>query len=105
MQEFCYVVAEEEIYSTEWNKEIKFDFIGYNLTNVYEKIIKTIIEKEDSNSNLEEILEKEKRINELNNQIEQLTNKMNKEVQFKKKVELNQKIRSLKGKLEEIKDE
>ena len=66
---------------------------------------KTIIEKEDSNSNLEEILEKEKRINELNNQIEQLTNKMNKEVQFKKKVELNQKIRSLKGKLEEIKDE
>ncbi len=105
LQEFCYVVAEEEIYSTEWNKEIKFDFIGYNLTNVYEKIIKTIIEKEDSNSNLEEILEKEKRINELNNQIEQLTNKMNKEVQFKKKVELNQKIRSLKGKLEEIKDE
>lgn len=105
LQEFCYVVVEEEIYSAEWNKEIKFDFIGYNLTNVYEKIIKTIIEKEDSNSNLEEILEKEKRINELNNQIEQLTNKMNKEVQFKKKVELNQKIRSLKGKLEEIKDE
>lgn len=105
LQEFTYVIVEDDIYNTEWNKEIEFDFTGYSLSDVYEKLIKTIIEKEGSNEAIEKILEKEKNIKELNNKIEQLTNKMNKEVQFKKKVELNQEIRNLKNKLEEIKDE
>lgn len=88
----------DDILTTDWNEEKEFEFIGINLKEVYDNIVRKFI-NDDSNKNINDIIEINKQKNELNKKIEILKNKIKHEVQFKKKVELNQELRNLEREL------
>ena len=101
-QEFQYAIKiDEKILTTEWNEEKDFNFIGINLKEVYNNIVRKII-NDNSTENIKAILEINKKKEELEKKINALRSKINKEVQFKKKVELNQELRVLEKDLEEL---
>ena len=103
--EFQYAVkVDENILITNWNEEKEFNFIGINLKEVYNNIVRKIID-DDSTENIKTILENNIQKEELEKKINALRIKINKEVQFKKKVELNQELRILEKELEELLNE
>ena len=101
-QEIQYAIkVDEKILITEWNEEKDFNFIGINLKEVYNNIVRKII-NDDSTENITKVLEINKQREELEKKINILKSKINREVQFKKKVELNQELRVLEKELEEL---
>lgn len=103
--EFQYAIkVNDNILITNWNEEKDFNFTGFNLKEVYNDIVRKII-NDNSTENISKVLEKNKQIEELEKKINMLKNKISKEVQFKKKVELNQELRKLKHELEELLNE
>ena len=103
--EFQYAIkVDDNILITSWNEEKDFKFIGLNLKEVYNNIVRKII-NDDSTENITKVLEINKQREELEKKINILKTKINKEVQFKKKVELNQELRRLKKDLEELLNE
>lgn len=103
--EFQYTIkVDDNILTTNWNEEKEFNFTGINLKEVYNNIVRKII-NDDSTDNIKDVLEINKQKEELEKKISILRNKINKEVQFKKKVELNQELRVLEKELEEIVNE
>ena len=101
-QEFQYAIkVDENILITNWNEEKDFKFVGFNLKEVYNDIVRKII-NDNSTENISKVLETNKQIEELEKKINILKSKINKEVQFKKKVELNQELRRLEKELEEL---
>lgn len=88
----------DDILTTEWNEEIEFEFVGLNLKEVYDNVVRKFI-NDDSNESINDIIEINKQKNELNKKIEILKNKIKHEVQFNKKVELNQELRKLEREL------
>jgi len=103
--DFQYAIkVDENILITEWNEEKDFNFIGINLKEVYNNIVRKIID-DNSTINIKEVLEVNKQKEELEKKINALRSKINKEVQFKKKVELNHELRSLEKELEELLNE
>lgn len=103
--EFQYAVkVDENILITNWNEKKEFNFIGINLKEVYNNIVRKIID-DDSTTNVKIALENKKEKEELEKKINALRIKINKEVQFKKKVELNQELRILEKELEELLNE
>lgn len=104
-EEFKYAIkVDENILITNWNEEKDFNFIGINLKEIYNNIVRKII-NDDSTDNIKDVLEINKQKEELEKKISILRNKINKEVQFKKKVELNQELRVLEKELEELANE
>ena len=100
--EFKYAIkVDDDILITSWNEEKNFKFIGLNLKEVYNDIVRKII-NDDSNENITKVLEINKQREELEKKINILKSKINREVQFKKKVELNQELRMLEKELEEL---
>ena len=100
--EFQYAIkVDDNILITSWNEEKDFKFIGLNLKEVYNDIVRKII-NDDSTANITKIIEINKQREELEKKINNLKSKINKEAQFKKKVELNQELRKLKHELEEL---
>lgn len=103
--EFQYAIKfKEDILLTDWNEEKDFNFVGINLKEVYNNIIRKFI-NDKSNENIGEIIERNKQIEELKKKISVLKNKINKEVQFNRKVELNIELINLEKKLEELVNE
>ena len=101
-QEFQYAIkVDEKVLTTDWNEEKDFNFIGINLKGVYNNIVRKII-NDDSTENIKTVLENNKQKEELEKKINALRSKINKEVQFKKKVELNQELRKLEKELEDL---
>ncbi len=107
--EICYndevqyaIKHNDDIYFTNWNEKINFNFNGIDLNVVYENIIRSVTNISEQNDNIDEELEKDKKLKEVQKEIERLENKMKAEKQFNRKVELNKKIIELKCKLEQI---
>lgn len=92
----------DDIYFTNWNEKIDFTFNGIDLNIVYENIIRSVTNISKLNNNIDDELEKSKKLKEIQKEIERLESKMKAEKQFNKKVELNKKIIELKCKLEQI---
>lgn len=92
----------DDIYFTNWNEKIDFNFNGIDLNVVYENIIRSVTNISEQSNNIDEELKKGKKLKEVQKEIERLENKMKAEKQFNKKVELNKKIIELKCKLEKI---
>lgn len=101
-EEFCYGMEEEEIYFSEWNKEINFDFSKKKLDEIYESMIKSILNEENNEENLETLLERKRKIDILKKKEKLTEKKMKSEPQFNRKVELNQELRKLTQELEEL---
>ena len=100
--EFQYAIKiDDNILITNWNEEKDFKFIGLNLKEVYNDIVRKII-NDDSTDNIKDILETNKQREELEKKINTLKSKINREIQFKKKVELNHELRMLEKELEEL---
>lgn len=103
--EFKYAVrVDNDILTTNWNEKKDFNFVGINLKEVYNNIVRKMI-NDDSTENIQVVLENNKQKEELEKKINVLKNKINKEIQFKKKVELNQELRILEKELEELANE
>lgn len=107
--EICYndevqyaIKYNDDIYFTNWNEKIFFNFNGIDLNIVYENIIRSITNISEQNNNIDEKLEKGKKLKEVQKEIERLEIKMKVEKQFNKKVELNKQIIEKKHELENI---
>ena len=100
--EFQYAIKfKEDILLTDWNEEKEFNFVGINLKEVNNNIIRKFI-NDEPNTNIEEIIENNKQVEELKKKINILKNKINREVQFNRKVELNIELINLEKELEEF---
>lgn len=107
--EICYndevqyaIKHNDDIYFTNWNEKIDFNFNGIDLNAVYENIIRSVTNISEQSNNIDEELERDKRLKEIQREIERLENKMKSEKQFNKKVELNKQIIEKKHELENI---
>lgn len=72
----------------------------YHISDVFDEVIDVIEDIYKDN-----IIENKSKVDELSKKIEQLTNKVNNEKQFNKKVELNLELQRLKKEMEELKNE
>ena len=103
--DFQYAIkVDDNILITDWNEEKEFKFVGFNLKEVYNGIVRKII-NDDSTENINKILEVNKQREELEKKINIIKNKINKEIQFKKKVELNHELKKLEKEMEELLNE
>ena len=93
-EEFQYAIKyKDNIYFSEWNNNIKFNFVDFNLEKAITKI-------EENIEDIEEELDKQQEIIKIQNEINKLENQIKKEQQFNRKVELNKRILELKEKME-----
>ncbi len=104
-KDYCYSIKVDNIYFTEWNENIEFNMNGLTLETIYENIVKSIIKENNNTNTFDNIIENKSKVDELSKKIEQLTNKVNNEKQFNKKVELNLELQRLKKEMEELKNE
>jgi hypothetical protein len=102
-EEYCYLIKlEDDIYTSNWNEKINFDFSGINLSIVYQKIIKSIIKQEENNEQFNIIIEKSNKIKLLEKEISLLENKLKQEKQFNRRVEINNLLLNRKKELEDL---
>ena len=108
--EICYndevqyaIKHNDDIYFTNWNEKIDFNFNGIDLNIVYENIIRSVTNISEQDNNIDEELEKGKKFKEIQKEIERLERKMKAEKQFNRKVELNLELNKIKKELEELK--
>lgn len=104
-KDYCYSIKVDNIYFTEWNEDIELNINGLTLETIYENIVKSIIKENNNTNTFDDIIENKSKVDELSKKIEQLTNKVNNEKQFNKKVELNLELQRLKKEMEELKNE
>lgn len=104
-ENYCYSIKVDDIYFSKWNEDIKFNINGLTLETVYENIVKSIIKENDNMNSFNNIIENKSKVDELSKKIEQLTNKVNNEKQFNKKVELNIELQKLKKEMEALLNE
>lgn len=103
--EFCYSIKVDDIYTTEWNDNIMFDFNAINLEIVYENIVKAIIKEQESSKKFDEIIDNKNALSNLDKRINQLRQKVKNEKQFNKKTELNIELNKLLKEMEALKNE
>lgn len=94
-----------KIYRTEWKNYEDFELVinGLNLDIVFNNILQQIAEdkvKIEDHSTVKETIEKSIDIEKLKKKIEQLENKIRKEPQFNKQIELKKELKKLQDELE-----
>lgn len=99
--EICYSTKVDDIYTTEWNDKVIFDFNAINLEIVFENIVKQIIKEESNDKKFDEIIELKNNRDNLEKRINQLRQKIKVEKQFNRKVELNKELNILLKELED----
>ena len=100
--EYCYAIKVEDIYNSEWNDNIDFDFNAINLKILYENIVKKIIKEDTNEKAFTKIIEDNNYKLELEKKINKLQQKIKLEKQFNRKVELNKELNSLIKEMEEL---
>ena len=100
--EYCYAIKVEDIYNSEWNDNIDFDFNAINLKILYENIVKKIIKEDTNEKSFSKIIEDNTYKLELEKKINKLQQKIKSEKQFNRKVELNRELNLLIKEMEEL---
>ena len=103
--DYCYSIKVENIYNSEWNNNIKFNFNAINLEIVYESIVKKIIKEENNEKSFSKIIEENEHKNELEKKISMLKQKIKLEKQFNRKIELNRELNKFMKELEVLDNE
>ena len=98
--DFCYSIKVEDIYITEWNDNIEFNFSAINLKRLYENIVKKIIKEENNENAFSKIIEDNEYKKELEKKINKLQQRIKNEKQFNRKVELNKELNTLLAEME-----
>lgn len=102
-EEFQYAIKyKDNIYFSDWDNNIKFNFVDFNLEKVYENIVKAITNIGNNIEYIEVELEKQQEIIKIQNEINKLEIQIKKEQQFNRKVEINKRILELKNKMEKL---
>ena len=100
--EYCYAIKVEDIYNSEWNDNIDFDFNAINLKILYENIVKKIMKEDTNEKGFSKIIEDNTYKLELEKKINKLQQKIKLEKQFNRKVELNRELNLLIKEMEEL---
>ena len=96
----------ESYYFSNWDEDMLFDFTGIDLEKVYQKLVKAFIRNEaKTKGSFQEIIDGDKKIRTLENEIGTMENKISKEKQFNRKVEINKILLAKKAELKDIKGE
>lgn len=104
--DYCYSIkVDDNIYSSEWNDNIKFEFNAINLEIVYENIVKYIINEVQNEKVFEKIIEEKNTKNDLMKKISQLRQKIKNEKQFNRKSELNIELNKMLEQMEVLNNE
>lgn len=104
--EYRYAIKyESDIIQSEWNENINLSINGLDLKVVYDNFVKQIANINNSFTDVKKELEKLKRIEALEKELNKLKTNIQKEKQFNRKVELNKKIIELEKELEVLKGE
>ena len=103
--EYCYAIKVDDIYSTQWNEKITFDFNQINLEILYQSIVKSIIKENDNNKSFDKIIEERNKRIDLLKRINQLKQKIKAEKQFNRKTELNIELNKLLNEMENLNNE
>ena len=100
--EYCYAIKVEDIYNSEWNDNIDFDFNAINLKILYENIVKKIIKEDINEKVFSKIIEDNTYKLELEKKINKLQQKIKLEKQFNRRVELNKQLNNLLTEMEDL---
>ncbi len=101
--EFQYAIRyNDDIFFSEWNKELDFKFTALNISLIYENIIKSITNVDDNVLELEIGIQKQKEIEKINSEIKKLESKIRSEKQFNIKVQYNEQLNRLKERLKNV---
>ena len=101
--DICYSVKIDNIYNSDWNDKVEFNFKALTLDTLYQNIVKAIIKENDNENDFETIIVNKEKIDELNKKINNLKIKVNNEKQFNRRVEYNRELKKLLEELESIK--
>lgn len=104
-EDFCYSIRVDDIFTSEWNDDIKFEFNAINLERLFENIVKSIICEENNEKQFNQIINERTTISELEKKINQLKQKIKNEKQFNRKLELNMQLNKMLDELEELNNE
>lgn len=100
--EYCYAIKVEDIYNSEWNDNIDFDFNAINLKILYENIVKKIMKEDTNEKAFSKIIKDNTYKLELEKKINKLHQKIKSEKQFNRKVELNKQLNNLLTEMEDL---
>jgi len=90
-------------YFSDWNEVLNFDFVGTNLEQVYQKLVRVFIEKEvKTEHSFENLVSLDIQKEKLHRDISALENKVKNEKQFKKQVEIHKQLKEKKKELESL---
>jgi len=94
----------ENFYFSDWNEDIQFEFTGINLEKVYQKLIKVFLSEEfQKKENFTEAIAIDAKIKEVEKEIISFENRIKKEKQFNRKVEINKLLLKKKKELKLLK--
>jgi hypothetical protein len=90
-------------YFSDWKEKMDFDFTGTTLEKVYQKIIRKFIKSIDQeNKSFGDIIETDSKIKNLQEDIKKLEEKLRKEKQFNREVDINKELTRKKQLLNKI---
>lgn len=102
--EFQYAIKyNDEIFFSEWNENICFNFNAINMGVIYDSIVKRIANIDKSIVDLDTELQRQNSLLNLEKEISRLESKIRSEKQFNIKVQYNEQVIELKKKIEELK--
>lgn len=103
--EFQYAIKyDEDVFFSDWNKDIDFKFTALNIELVYNNLIKKLTDINESVKDLDSEIKKQNEIHKLEEDIRKLEKKIHSEKQFNIKIQYNEQIAELKKKIEELKN-
>ena len=98
----------DRYYHTNWLEETELivNLEGLNLDNLYENLVRQIagnqLQSDNSSESLKTSIERDKKIETLQKQISILQNKIRKEKQLNKQIEMNTELKKLRSALEKL---
>lgn len=93
----------ENYYFSKWNEKKNFTFTGIDLEKVYQNLIRVFVKKEaGTKKDFDEVVDLDNKIRSLEKEINVLENKIRREKQFNRKVELNKTLLEKKELLKKI---
>ena len=101
----CYSIKVDDVFTSEWNDDIKFEFNAINLEIVFENIVKSIIKETSKELKFDAIIENKNNKINLEKKINQLRQKIKNEKQFNRKNELNMELNKLLEEMEVLNNE
>ncbi|MEA2049772.1 MAG: DUF4391 domain-containing protein [Campylobacterota bacterium] len=108
-EQYAYGISllnEQKYYFTDFDEAVEFSFNDTNLEKVYENIVKKFLKNIDTESttniDFKQTIQNDNKISILKKEIQALENKIKKEKQFKKQLELSRQLKPKQKELENL---